>query len=90
MKNIKDLREELIDLFDLLKEGKIKTRDAKEIINCSGKIILSAKTELDYNKYVGKKQVIGFLEVDEDKVVENKVETIIAPVKRGRKPNVKK
>lgn len=86
MKNIKDLREELIDLFDLLKEGKIKTRDAKEIINCSGKIILSAKTELDYNKYVGKKVQIDFLEVDD--VVEKKVDTIIA--KRGRKPNVKK
>lgn len=75
MKNIKDLREELIDLFDLLKEGKIKTRDAKEIINCSGKIILSAKTELDYNKYIGKKVQIDFLEVDD--VVENKVDTII-------------
>lgn len=86
MKNIKDLRSELIDLFDMLKEGKIKTRDAKEIINCSGKIILSAKTELDYNKYIGKKVEIGFLEVDN--AVEEKVDTIIA-VKRGRKPNKK-
>lgn len=86
MKNIKDLRTELIDLFDMLKEGKIKTRDAKEIINCSGKIILSAKTELDYNKYIGKKLEIDFLEVDN--AVEEKVDTIIA-VKRGRKPNNK-
>ena len=66
MKNIKDLRDELIESFGELKSGKLKTKDAKELTNMAGKIIHSAKTELDYNKHIGSKRKIEFLDVEEE------------------------
>ena len=64
MKNIKDLRDSLIESFEDLKNGKLRTKDAKEITNMSGKIILSAKLELDYNKFMKLDRKIDFLDVD--------------------------
>lgn len=64
MKNVKELRDELIESFNDLKSGKIKAKDAKELTNISGKILMSAKIELDYNKYLDRKEVIDFLEVN--------------------------
>lgn len=68
MKNVKELRDELIDVFELLKDKKITAKDAKELVNCAGKIILSSKTQLDYNKHMNYKSRIGFLEVDSEDV----------------------
>jgi hypothetical protein len=67
MKNIKELRDELIKSFDALSEGKLKTKEAKEITNMAGKIIMSAKTQLDYNKSLNRQSYIEFLEVEEIK-----------------------
>jgi hypothetical protein len=64
MNNVKELRDELIKSFNDLKSGKIKAKDAKELTNISGKILMSAKIELDYNKYLDRKEVIDFLEVN--------------------------
>jgi len=64
MNNVKELRDELIESFNDLKSGKIKAKDAKELTNISGKILMSAKIELDYNKYLDRKEVIDFLEVN--------------------------
>ena len=61
--NIKELRDEMIKSFNDLKSGKIKAKDAKELTNISGKILMSAKIELDYNKYLDRKEIIEFLEV---------------------------
>lgn len=65
MNNIKELRDELIKSFNDLKSGKIKAKDAKELTNISGKILISAKIQLDYNKHLDRKEVIDFLEVNE-------------------------
>lgn len=65
MKNIKDLRDSLLDSFEELKKGRLKTKDAKEITNMAGKIILSAKTELDYNRFMKLDRKIDFLDVEE-------------------------
>lgn len=62
--NIKDLRDSLLESFEQLKSGKLKTKDAKELTNMSGKIILSAKTELDYNKFMKSRRKIDFLDVE--------------------------
>jgi hypothetical protein len=62
--NIKQLRDELVGSFEDLKSGKLKNKDAKEITNMAGKIIQSAKTELDYNKYLNNGKKIEFLEND--------------------------
>lgn len=71
--NIKNLRDELIEVFEGLKAGSVKTKDAKELINCSGKIILTSKIELDYNKFMNLKRTVDFLDVKEE-VIEVKAE----------------
>lgn len=63
--NIKELRESLVKSFNDLKVGKLKTKEAKELTNLAGKIILSSKVELDYNKFMRKDVPIEFLEVDQ-------------------------
>lgn len=64
--NIKDLRDSLLESFEELKNGKLKTKEAKEITNMSGKIIMSAKVEMDYNKLMKTDRRIDFLEVDDE------------------------
>lgn len=66
MNNIKDLRDELITAFQDLKDGKINAKNAKELTNLAGKIIMTAKTQLDYDKHLNNKKNINFLNVDED------------------------
>jgi hypothetical protein len=61
--NIKDLRESLLASFIDLKAGKLKNKDAKEITNMAGKVILSSKVELDYNKQMKNNKKIDFLDV---------------------------
>jgi hypothetical protein len=65
MKDIKSLRNELVDVFAELRARNLTTKEAKELINCAGKIIMSAKTELDYNKFMKNGKQIDFLESDE-------------------------
>lgn len=48
MKNVVDLRNELVAIFDQLKAREISHADAKELNNCAGKIINSVKVELEY------------------------------------------
>lgn len=64
--NIKDLRDSLLESFNQLKSGEIEHKQAKELTNMSGKIINSAKLEMDYNNYTGDKKKIEFLEVDSE------------------------
>jgi hypothetical protein len=63
--NVRNLRDSLIESFEELKSGKLKPKEAKELTNMAGKIILSAKTELDYNKYMKQDRKIDFLDVEE-------------------------
>jgi len=48
MKNVTDLRNELISIFEQLKAKEISHADAKELNNSAGKIINSVKIELEY------------------------------------------
>ena len=65
MQNVKDLRDELIGTFERLKAGKIGLTEAKELSNVSGKILASAKLQMEYNKYAQSKKTIKFLDSDE-------------------------
>jgi len=60
--NVTEMRNQLVDVFGKLRAKKIGVNEAKELANVSGKIISSAKTQLEYNKYCGSKQEINFLE----------------------------
>ncbi len=63
IKNIKDLTADLVSNYEKLGQGKLSTKDAKEISNMAGKIINSAKINLEYNSYMKLERVIPFLDV---------------------------
>jgi hypothetical protein len=47
--NVNDLRNNLSDVFEALRNGDIAHKEAKEISNLAGKMINSAKVQLDYH-----------------------------------------
>ena len=64
--NVKDLRDDMIKVFEELRSGKIGIGEAKAISNVSGKIMSTAKTQLEYNKFAGRNNSkINFLVSDE-------------------------
>jgi hypothetical protein len=62
MKNIADLRDELLDNFNNIKSGKLGVQEANAMTNTSGKILASVNTELKYAQLTGKQPKIKFLE----------------------------
>lgn len=89
-KNIKTLRDDLLDAFDALRQGTLANKAAKEITNMAGKIILSARVELDYNKFLDNKKVIAFLNVDGSDITSTEKNDAIAALKQlGLTPDVK-
>lgn len=65
MKNISDVREQLIQVFESLKNGTITPSIATEMNNSVGKIINSVKVELEYYALRKEKPEIKFLEKNE-------------------------
>ena len=66
MKNVKELRDDLVGLYGDLKSGKIGISEAKGRANVAGKIMSTAKTQMEYNKMTGNnKNKIKFLESPE-------------------------
>lgn len=62
LKNCDELRNELSIVFERLKAGEIKPGEAAEMANIAGKMINSAKAQIEY--YAMRKETprIGFLE----------------------------
>lgn len=68
MLNVNDLREELSKVFAGLKDGTIKPGQAAEMSNVAGKMINSAKVQIDYYALRKEQPKISFLESnDHDK-----------------------
>jgi hypothetical protein len=61
MLNIQQLRAELSEIFIQLKQGDLKASDAKEMNNAAGKMINSAKVELEYYALRSEKPNIPFI-----------------------------
>jgi hypothetical protein len=59
--SIAELREDLLRVYDGLRDGSIEPKEAKEINNTAGKIIASAKAQLEYSAVRGEKPEIEFL-----------------------------
>lgn len=64
IKNVKDLRDDLINTYQGIKTGAVSLREAKERNNTAGKILNSAKIELEYNSYTKSNKKIDFLETE--------------------------
>lgn len=63
--NIKELRDHLLEMYQKLRDGKIGIKEAKEQANIAGKIISSAKVQMEYNIYIQSKKKIKFLDSNE-------------------------
>jgi len=61
MKNTTELRDELVKVFDDLKNRKINTASAKSMVALTNSILKSCSVEADYNKFLSKKTEIEFL-----------------------------
>lgn len=76
MTTICDIREQLIDVFNGLRDGSVEIKDAVEINNTAGKIINTAKVQIAYSALRGEAPNIPFLAtaVTSTKAIENKSE----------------
>ena len=61
--NVVELRESLLEVYDKLRDGEMGIREAKEQANVAGKIIQSAKLQVEYNAYMKSQSTIAFLDV---------------------------
>ena len=61
IKNVEALRTKLIDVFEGIEAGLVRSVVAKEMNNCAGKIINSLKTQLEYAALRKEKPDIPFL-----------------------------
>jgi hypothetical protein len=61
MKSVTTLRNELADVFDKLNSGLIKPKEAGELANVAGKMINSAKVQLEYYALRKETPTIDFL-----------------------------
>ena len=62
MKNVSELRTELSDVFQSLKKGDMEYKVAAQLANVAGKMISSAKAQLDYYNAQKKSPSIPFLD----------------------------
>lgn len=65
MKNVIELRNELCEVFDGIRNDTIKLGVAKELVNAAGKIINSVKLELEYAALRKEVPIVEFLGGDE-------------------------
>jgi hypothetical protein len=66
MKNVTQLRDELAEVFDSLRMGAIKPKEAGELANVAGKMINSAKIQLEYYALRKETPSIPFLKGEND------------------------
>lgn len=63
--NIEELRNDLIKVYENLRNGTIGIDEAKQSCNAAGKIISTGKSQMEYNKMTGNgKRPIPFYEID--------------------------
>ena len=66
MDNVKTLRDDLIKAYQQLRSGEIGISEAKGLANMAGKIMSTAKTQMEFNKMTGNnKRNIKFLQSEE-------------------------
>ena len=67
MKNCDELRAELASTFAQLKAGTIKQKEAAELANLAGKMIGSAKVQVEYYALRKESPTIAFLSAPTEK-----------------------
>ena len=62
MKNVKELRDSLVQSYVGVQKDEMPLNTAKQLANTAGRILNSVKLELEYNKAVNVKKNIEFME----------------------------
>jgi hypothetical protein len=62
MKNVTDLRDRLSTVFNNLESGEIEANKASELANIAGKMINSAKVQIEYYALRKEQPSISFLD----------------------------
>lgn len=71
MRNIEELRYEMVKVFNQLIEGTIDLKVAKETSNAAGKIIGTCKVELEYAKMNKTTAKINFLDYNNESKIKD-------------------
>lgn len=61
--NVVQLRDDLLQVYTNLRNGKMRTDEVKQAANIAGKIMSTAKAQMEYNKMVRSKERIPFMEI---------------------------
>jgi len=61
-KNVRELRDQMLQTLDDCKKGNVRPADMKEEANMCGKIISSAKLELEQRVFLKDRTPVKFLE----------------------------
>ncbi len=64
MKNVKQLRDALVDVFEKVKNGEMDTAQGKTLVATSNAMLKSAQLELEHAKLIGKTKEITFLKTE--------------------------
>ena len=64
IKNTKQLRNRLEVLYINLENGRVKPHEGKEMANVAGKMIASAKLELEHNVFLKNGKSVPFISSD--------------------------
>lgn len=64
MRNVKELRDELVKVFEKVSSGEMDTSQGKTLVATSNAMLKSAQLELEHTKLTGKTKVIKFLETE--------------------------
>jgi len=64
MKNVKQLRDELVNVFHAVKTGDMEVGQGKTLVATSNAMLKSAQLELEHSKLVGTAKKITFLETE--------------------------
>lgn len=60
-KNISELREELLDAYEMVKKDPRRANQVKEMTNAAGKILGTVKAEMEYSMIKGEEPDIPFM-----------------------------
>ncbi len=63
MKNVVELRDDLLKVYTQMRSGKLGIDEAKQAANVAGKIMSTAKAQMEYKKMIQSKERIPFMEV---------------------------
>lgn len=66
MQDVVELRKHLAEVFDELRSGDISANEASELANIAGKMINSAKVQIEYHALRKDEPKIKFLHVQEE------------------------